>query len=87
LKLKLKPLVLPIEQVKHPSPSVNPANQLLFKLGNIVFFFNKTVSNFILPLNTHLLNPSKNFSKLFCLLGKIIFPLNKLITISISTLL
>jgi hypothetical protein len=87
LKLWLKPLILPIEQVKHPSPSVKPANQLLFKLGNIELSFNATLSNLILPLDTQLLNPSRNFLKIIFLLGKIIFPLNKLIIISISTLL
>jgi hypothetical protein len=77
LKLKLNPLSLPIEQVKQPSPSVKPANQLLFKLGKIKLFLNSTVFNFILPLLTQILNPLTNFSNLTFLLGKTKLPLNK----------
>lgn len=58
LKLKLKPFFALIEQVKQPSPSVNPASHASFKLGRIDLFLNTTGSNNILPLLTHLLNPS-----------------------------
>jgi hypothetical protein len=77
LKLKLNPLSIPIEQVKQPSASTKPANQLLFKLGKIKLFLNSTVFNLILPLLTQILNPSTNFSNLNFLLGKIRLPLNK----------
>lgn len=57
LKLKLYFLFSPIEQVKQPSPSVKPANQLLSKLGRIVLFLISTGSNLMLPLVTQILNP------------------------------
>ena len=77
MKLKLNPLSFPIEQVKQPSASVNPVNQLSFKLGKIYLFFNSIGFNLILPLVTQLLNPLTKFSNFFLLLGKIILPLNK----------
>jgi len=55
--LKLNPFFSFIEQVKQPSPSVNPANQASFKVGKIGLFLIITGSNNILPLVTHLLNP------------------------------
>ena len=85
--MKLNPLSLPIEQVKQPSPSTNPANHLSFKLGKIEVCFTFTALNFIFPLDAHTLNPSTNLSKLFCLLGNIILPLNIFIIIYISNLL
>ena len=77
LKLKLNPLSFPIEQVKQPSASVNPANQLSFKLGKISLFLNSTESNLILPWVTQLLNPLTKFANFVFLLGKIRLPLNK----------
>jgi hypothetical protein len=58
--LKLKPLVSPIEQVKQPSPSVNPANHASFKVGKIDLYLIVTGSNNILPLVAHALNPLTN---------------------------
>lgn len=53
LKLKLNPLFSPIEQVKQPSPSVNPANHASFKVGRMGLLLITTGSNSILPLVTH----------------------------------
>ena len=86
LKLKLNPLSFPIEQVKQPSASVNPVNQLSFKLGRMSLWINSTGFNIILPLVTQLLNPLTKLLNLVFLLGKIILPLNKWIINSISFL-
>jgi hypothetical protein len=84
--LKPNPFFSPIEQVKQPSPSVNPANHASFKEGKISLLLITTGSNIILPLVTHLLNPSTKISNLSCLFGKTRLPLNKLIIMSISFL-
>ena len=76
-----------MEQVKQPSPSVNPANQLLSKLGKIILSLNTIGFKFILPLLIQILNPSTNFSNFIFLLGNTRLLLNKLISISISFLL
>jgi hypothetical protein len=66
-----------MEQVKQPSPSVNPANQLLSKLGKIKLSLNTIGFNFILPLPTQRLNPLTNFSNFTFLLGNTRLLLNK----------
>jgi len=66
-----------MEQVKQPSPSVKPKSQLLSKLGKIEVCFTSTVSNLILPLDTHALNPFTNSSNFSFLRGNIRLPLNK----------
>ena len=86
MKLKLNPFLSWIEQVKQPSPSVNPANHALFKVGKINLFLSSTGSKRILPLIAQILNPSMKIANFCCLLGKIILPLNILIIISISLL-
>jgi hypothetical protein len=84
--LKVNPLFSLIEQVKQPSPSVNPANQASFKVGKIGLFLFSTGSNSILPFVAHLLNPLVNRSNVSCLFGNTRLPLNILIIISISLL-
>jgi hypothetical protein len=75
--LILNPLSFPIEQVKQPSPSVKPANQLSFKLGIIDLCFILIGFNRILPFIIQELNLFTKFSNFTFLLGKIILPLNK----------
>ena len=79
MKLKVNPLVSPIEQAKQPSPSVNPANHASFKVGRIDLLLITIGSNNILPLVTHLLNPLTKSSNFAFLCGKTRLPLNKLI--------
>jgi hypothetical protein len=86
LKLKVYFLSL-IELVKQPSPSVNPANQLLFKLGKIKLFLIVICSNLILPFVTQILNPLIKRLSFICRVGKTVLPLKILIIISISFLL
>ena len=65
------------EHIKHPSASVNPDNQLLFKLGNFSDFWKLIISiSLIFLLIIFLLKLSKKSLKFFFLLGKIILPLN-----------
>jgi len=73
-----------MEQVKQPSPSVNPANHASSKKINLLLTI--TGSNLILPLVTHSLNPLTKISNFSCLLGKTRLPLNILIIMSISLL-
>jgi len=75
--LKLNPLSLLIEQVKQPSPSVNPANQQSFKLGKIELCLKLIGFILILPFFIQELNPLTKFSNLTFLLGNTILPLNK----------
>jgi hypothetical protein len=87
IKVETKSLFFsPIEQVKQPSPSVNPANHASFKVGKINLLLITTGSSSILPLATHLLNPLTKRSNVSCLFGKTRLPLNKLTIISISFL-
>jgi hypothetical protein len=86
-KIKTKSFFSPIEQVKHHSPSVKPASQLLYKLGKINLFLITTGFNLILPLVTQILKALTNLANFSCLRGKTILPLNMLIKISISFLL
>jgi hypothetical protein len=67
--------------------SVKPANQLFSKQGNIKFVILLIGSNLIFPLLTQMLNPSIKASNLFCLVGRIVLPLKRVIIISISLLL
>ena len=76
-----------IEYVKQPSPSVKPANQLLFKPGRIVLFIIVTACNLIFPLLAQLLKPAIKRYKLYCLVGKTVFPVKILRMIYISLLL
>lgn len=73
-----------IETLKHPSASVNPANQLLVVSGKIVEGIKFSLFNLIFPFKAHLLNPSTYFLNDSCLdpgrrpgTGNIKFPLNK----------
>jgi hypothetical protein len=85
--LKLNPFLSKIEHVKQPSPSVNPVNQLLFKLGNKKLSLNVTVFNLIFPFVIQILNLLIKNCNFAFLAGKIKLPLNKTISISISFLL
>jgi hypothetical protein len=76
-----------IEQLKQPSPSVNPHNQLLSNLGKRLLSIKVTGSNLILPLVTQSLNPLIKRYNLFFLVGKRVLALKRLIMISISLLL
>ena len=76
-----------MEHVKHPSPSVKPASQLLFKDGKIERLIKIVCSNLILPLITQLLNPLIKLFNFIFLVGNTMLPLKRLIIIYISFLL